>query len=369
MESERNSEGGVRLLIAGGGTGGHLFPAVAIAEEFLRRDSSNSVLFIGTERGLENRVLGAYGYPLRTMQVEGIRGRGAVKSLMSLSRIPRGMMQARSIIRDFAPHVVLGVGGYASGPAVMTACLMGIPTAIAEQNALPGCTNRILGRFVQSIFLAFPDGEGVFPARKVVVTGNPVRREIWEDSETTGEDREMLRLLIFGGSQGASTINRVVTESLHHLEDLKEGLMFLHQTGEGEYAGVSKAYLDRGLDAAVTPFISDMASAYRWADLVICRAGATSIAEITAAGKASILIPFPFAVGNHQVLNARVLHDAGAATMILEDDLSGHGLAGLLRSFHGDRKMIRKMARQSKKLGRKKAAADIVDGCLALQRV
>lgn len=368
METERSNEGGVRLLIAGGGTGGHLFPAVAIAEEFLKRDSRNSVLFIGTKKGLERRVLGEYGYPLRTIQVEGIKGKGGFRSMVNLTRIPRSMMQSWAIIRDFTPHVVLGVGGYASGPAVMMACLMGIPTAIAEQNALPGFTNRILGRFVKSIFLTFPDGEGMFPARKVVVTGNPVRKGIWEGGEAMGEDREMLRLLIFGGSQGASSINHAVTESLPYLGGLKEGLMFLHQTGERDCPGVSNAYLDRGMDAAVTPFISDMASAYRWADLVICRAGATSIAEITAAGKASILIPFPFAVGNHQVLNARVLHDAGAAIMILEDDLSGEGLADLVTSFHVKRKKIRKMASESKKLGRKKAASDIVDRCLALQR-
>ncbi len=368
MEQLKENEEGVRLIIAGGGTGGHLFPAVAIAEEFLKRDGRNRVLFIGTERGLEKRVLGDYGYPLRTIQVEGIKGKGIFRSIVGLSRIPRSMMQSWSIIRDFGPHVVLGVGGYASGPAVMTASLMGIKTAIAEQNALPGFTNRILGRFVKKIFLTFPDRDKFFSEKKVVVTGNPVRAGICEDSEGIGEDEEMLTLLVFGGSQGASSINRAVTESLPYLGDVKDKLIFMHQTGEKDVDEVSKAYLDSGMDAAVSPFIRDMASAYRSANLVICRAGATSIAEITAMGKASILIPYPYAIGNHQVLNARVLHDAGAARIILEDDLTGESLADLVTSLHSNRKMIRKMARKSKKLGKKKAAADIVDRFLAWQR-
>ena len=363
------NEGGVRVIIAGGGTGGHLFPAVAIAEEFLKRDNRNSVLFIGTEKGLEKRVLGDYGYPLRTIQVEGIKGKGILKSILSLFRIPRSIVQSWLIIRDFSPHIVLGVGGYASGPAVMTAHLMGIKTAIAEQNALPGFTNRILGRFVMKIFLTFPDEKNIFSEKKVVITGNPVRSEICEVRDTIEEGGEMLRILVFGGSQGASSINRAVVASLPYLKNLKDRLMFIHQTGEKDVAEVSKAYLDNGMDAAVSPFIRDMASVYRLANLVICRAGATSVAEITALGKASILIPYPFAVGNHQVLNAQLLHDAGAARMILEDDLTGESLADLIRSLHQNRRMIRKMEKQSKKLGRKEAAAKIVDSCLELQRV
>lgn len=357
------------MIIAGGGTGGHLFPAVAIAEEFLKRDDRNSVLFIGTEKGLEKRVLGDYGYPLRTIQVEGIKGKGIVRSVRSLFRIPRSIVQSWSIIRDFSPHIVLGVGGYASGPVVITARFMGITTAIAEQNALPGFTNKILGRFVMKIFLTFPDKENMFPEEKVVITGNPVRAEICGVRDIIEEGEEMLTILVFGGSQGASSINRAVSESLPYLKDVKNRLMFIHQTGERDIAEVSKAYLNNGMDAAVSPFIRDMASAYRSANLVICRAGATSVAEITALGKASILIPYPFAVGNHQVLNARLLHDAGAARMILEDDLTGESLADIIRSFHLNRRMVRKMEKQSKKLGRKEAAAKIVDSCLTLQKV
>ena len=368
METLQENERGVRLIIAGGGTGGHLFPAVAIAGEFLKRDSRNSVLFIGTERGLESKVLGDYGYPLRTIQVEGIKGKGILRSIRGLSRIPRSMVQSWSIIREFSPHIVLGVGGYASGPAVMTAHFMGIKTVIAEQNALPGFTNRILGRFVKKVFLTFPDREKSFPEKKVVVTGNPVRAEICEDTEVIREDEEMFTLLVFGGSQGASSINRAVTESLTYLGDVKDKLMVMHQTGEKDLEEVSKAYLDSGMDAAVSPFITDMASAYRWANLVICRAGATSIAEITAMGKASILIPYPYAIGNHQVLNARALHDADAAYMVLEDELTGEDLASIVRFLHSNPKMIRKMEKRSRKLGKKKAAADIVDRCLALQK-
>ncbi|MBN2569262.1 MAG: undecaprenyldiphospho-muramoylpentapeptide beta-N-acetylglucosaminyltransferase [Deltaproteobacteria bacterium] len=369
METLRQNEEGIRLIIAGGGTGGHLFPAVAIAEEFLKRDSRNCVLFIGTEKGLEGRILSDYGYQLRTIEVEGIRGKGIFKSIIGISRIPKSIFQSRSIIQDFAPHIVLGVGGYASGPAVMAAHFMGIKTAIAEQNILPGFTNRILGRFVEKVFLTHPDRNKFFQEKKVIVTGNPVRADIWGNSKETRENKEKLAILVFGGSQGASSINRAVTESITFLKGLRDNMLFMHQTGEKNFDEVSKAYRDNNMDADVLPFIIDMARAYRWADLVICRAGATSVAEITAMGRASILIPYPHAVGNHQVLNAQVLHDAGATHMILEDELTGERLANLLKLFHSKRNMITEMEIKSKKLGKKKAAADIVDGCLALQGV
>jgi len=278
-------------------------------------------------------------------------------------------MQSRSIIRDFAPHIVLGVGGYASGPAVMTAHFMGIKTAITEQNILPGFTNRILGRFVNEIFLTYPDKNKNFKEEKVVVTGNPVRAEICGSSEEAREKKEKLAILVFGGSQGASSINMAMREAMNFLEDVRDKLVFMHQTGEKDLDAVSKAYRHSDIVADVLPFIMNMASAYRWADLVICRAGATSVAEITALGKASILIPYPYAVGNHQVFNAKALHDAGAAHMILEDELTGERLAGILKLFHSNRHMITEMETRSKRLGKKKAAADIVDRCLALQRV
>ncbi|MBN2397503.1 MAG: undecaprenyldiphospho-muramoylpentapeptide beta-N-acetylglucosaminyltransferase, partial [Deltaproteobacteria bacterium] len=303
---------------------------------------------------------------LRTITVEGIKGRGIAGMLGGLMKIPRGMAQSVSLLREFRPHIVLGVGGYASGPAVMAARCMGIRTAVAEQNALPGFTNRMLGRFVDRVFLSFPDREGRFPAAKTIVTGNPVRREFVRGIQQDGRRGDAFSILVFGGSQGARAINRAVVEAMKYLEDMRGRLAITHQTGAGDLDEVSVAYRSLGISADVRPFITDMPSAYESADLLICRAGATSIAEITAVGKASVLIPFPFAVGGHQELNARVLADAGAAEMILEEGLDGKALAGVIRRLAGDPEAVRRMEEESRKLGNVKAAERIVDECLAL---
>ena len=357
---------GVRVIIAGGGTGGHLFPAVAIAEEFLERSQMSDVLFIGTERGLEARLLPSLGFTLRTITVAGLKGRGVTGIISGLLKIPRGILQSVSILREFRPDIVLGVGGYASGPAVIAAHFMGIKTAIAEQNALPGFTNRMLGRCVDRVFSSFPDRGGRFAAAKTIITGNPVRKEFATGITRSRKGEDTFSILIFGGSQGARAINGAVVEALSYLEDIQERLVITHQTGEGDLDEISAAYRERGLDAEVYPFITDMASAYGAADLLICRAGATSIAEITATGKASILIPYPFAVGGHQELNARVLADAGAAEMVLEDGLDGKTLAGIIRRLVDSPQTIRRMEEESEKLGNVKAAARIVDECMAM---
>jgi UDP-N-acetylglucosamine--N-acetylmuramyl-(pentapeptide) pyrophosphoryl-undecaprenol N-acetylglucosamine transferase len=357
---------GVRIIIAGGGTGGHLFPAVAIAEEFLERSRMNDLLFIGTRRGLEARLLPGLGFALRTIIVEGVKGKGVKGLIGGLMKIPRGIAQSVSILREFRPDMVLGVGGYASGPAVMAARWMGIRTAIAEQNAVPGFTNRILGKFVDRVFLTFPDREGRFAAAKTIVTGNPVRKDFLERTPRARKEKDSFSILIFGGSQGARAVNRAVVEAMQYLKDMKDKLVVTHQTGEADLDKISAAYRDLGIRADVRPFITDMPSAYGAADLLICRAGATSIAEITAVGKASILIPFPFAVGGHQELNARVLADAGAARMILEDELDGEMLAGVIRKLVDNPETVRKMEEESKKLGNVKAAERIVDECMVL---
>ena len=359
-------EKSIRVIIAGGGTGGHVFPAVAIAGEFLERPDVQDILFIGTEKGLEARVLRDMGFTLRTINVEGVKGRGVAQMIVSLLKIPRSITQSVSILRNFRPDIVLGVGGYASGPAVIAAHFMGIKTAIAEQNALPGFTNRILGRFVDKIFLSFPDKENRFTESKVVVTGNPVRREFAKGIKNSRKKGNRFSILIFGGSQGAHTINRMVIESITYLEDMRDRLVITHQTGKKDFDEVSAVYRDRGVNAGIYPFITDMSSAYGSADLLICRAGATSIAEITATGKASVLIPYPFAVGNHQELNARVLADAGAAEVILENRLDGEILAGVIRRFADSPETIRSMEEESEKLGNVKAAERIVDECMIM---
>jgi len=358
----------LRAVIAGGGTGGHLFPGIAIAEAFLKRDPANEVLFIGTERGIEKRVLSQIGYQLSTLNVEGIKGRGLKKAPGAFLKIPLSLGQSYRILHDFSPQVVIGVGGYASGPAVLMAFLMGIPTAIAEQNALPGLTNRILGRFVKRVFLSFPDKGHWFSSWKCLVTGNPVRSSFRDAVRQQAEKKRTDRftLLIFGGSQGAHVVNMAVLEALDDLQDIKDELMFIHQTGNNDYQQVLEAYGTHGLAADVRPFIMDMPAVYKQADLLICRAGATSLAEITATGKASILIPFARAVDDHQTRNAEVLVDAGAAKMIAEADLTGKTLADVIRQLYREPHLVSTMEQNAMKLGNWRAAEDIVDACIAL---
>jgi UDP-N-acetylglucosamine--N-acetylmuramyl-(pentapeptide) pyrophosphoryl-undecaprenol N-acetylglucosamine transferase len=358
--------GGVGMIIAGGGTGGHLFPGIAIAEEFLRRHPGNRVLFIGTERGLEKKILGELGFPLRTLKVEGLKGRGPVGIPASLLKIPGGLFASFRILRTFQPAIVVGVGGYASGPAVLAARLLGIRTAIAEQNAFPGLTNRILCRFVDRIFVTFSASARWFPADRTRVTGNPIRAAFLTDQQKTDERDPRFTLLIFGGSQGSHAINRIVMEALDALGELKTRIRFIHQTGVTDRETVEDGYRKRGFAAEVSPFITDMAAAYRAADLLLCRAGATSIAEITAGGKAAILVPFPFAVNDHQTKNAELLVRAGAAVMIPERELNGRRLAAAIERLYRRPEEIQNMEKASASLGNIRAAATIVGACLEL---
>ncbi len=353
-------------MIAGGGTGGHLFPGIALAEEFLRKDGNHRILFVGTKKGLEARILAKMGFDLQTIDVAGVKGKGAVRMVKALLRIPKSLVQSCRIIRRFAPDLVIGVGGYASGPAVMAAHWMGIKTALAEQNALPGLTNRILGRFVDRVFLSFPETGTWFRKEKVIVTGNPIRSRFFEGERSPSRRPGLFTLLVFGGSQGAHAINRAVVAALDHLESIRDRLRIIHQTGEKDLEDIRTAYHSRGMNAEVQPFIMDMASAYASADLVVCRAGATSIAEITAMGKAAVLIPFPHAVEDHQTRNAEVLVRAGAAELIPESRLSGRLLAETVRTYSEHPERLRHMEERSAGLGKAGAAAGMVNACLEL---
>jgi UDP-N-acetylglucosamine--N-acetylmuramyl-(pentapeptide) pyrophosphoryl-undecaprenol N-acetylglucosamine transferase len=359
---------GLGMIIAGGGTGGHLFPGIAVAEELLGRNPAHRVLFIGTERGLEKKVLGGLGLPLKTIRVEGIKGKRPFQTVAALAKIPEGLIASRRILREFHPDIVVGVGGYASGPAVLAAFFMGVKTAIAEQNAFPGLTNRILGRFADRIFLTFPGSQRWFPEKRTRVTGNPIRAAFFVKKPREEKRDPCFTILVFGGSQGAHAINRIVGGALDGLRHLKDRLRFIHQAGETDLEMTAAAYRENGFVAEVSPFIVDMAAAYHKADLLICRAGATSIAEITAGGKASILIPFPFAVNDHQSQNAEVLARNGAAEVIAEKDLSGARLAGVIEQLHRNPDTVRKMEAAAAALGKPHAAREIVDSCLKLAR-
>jgi len=356
----------VRIVIAGGGTGGHLFPGIAIAEEFLKRDYQTRIIFIGTKKGIESKLLGQLGYELREVDIEGVKGRG-IKALMKVAyQIPKSLWQSRRILQQFHPHVVVGVGGYASGPAVLAAHFMGIPTAIAEQNAIPGITNRILGNFADKIFVTYAQTRTYFPQGKVVLSGNPVRAAFVAGRSKEREKKDYWQLLIFGGSQGAEAINKSIIDMLPQLQSIKNKIHVLHQTGSRQLEEVKKAYEQSGIQAKVTPFIVDMAGAYVDADLIICRAGATSLAEITAAGKVAILIPYPWSANDHQLKNAQALATEGAALMIPERELSGGKLFSAIEDLLRDEQNLRQMEENSLRMSRIDAAATIVDNCIKL---
>ncbi|MBK8264268.1 MAG: undecaprenyldiphospho-muramoylpentapeptide beta-N-acetylglucosaminyltransferase [Nannocystis sp.] len=369
---------GLRVILAGGGTGGHLFPGIALAEEVVRR--GGEVLFVGTARGIEARVVPELGYGLRLIDASGIKGRGLAGLLRGLWRLPRAWWQCRAILREFAPDVVVGVGGYASGPLVATASLsllrLGkrIPAAIMEQNSIPGITNRILGRLVGRIFAAFPDPRGFFPAGKIALTGNPIRQGVLASlrkAEATAEQAQGRgpRLFVFGGSQGARAINDAVLAATPRLLELAPGLEIWHQTGKAAEAEVRAGYATLGLApprAQVSAFITDMAAAYRWGDLVLCRAGATSLAELSAVGKPAVLVPFPHATDNHQEHNASSLVAAGAALLMRESEWTPEGLATTLAALLTDRARLASMGAAMLAAARPEAASVICDELAAM---
>jgi UDP-N-acetylglucosamine--N-acetylmuramyl-(pentapeptide) pyrophosphoryl-undecaprenol N-acetylglucosamine transferase len=354
----------MRVILAGGGTGGHLFPGLAVAREFQRRDSTAEILFIGTAQGIEFRVLPKEGFKLETLEVKGIKGRGLRGWLDAASGVPLSLLRSWAILKKFRPDCVIGLGGYASGPALLAAKLAGARCAIMEQNLRPGFTNKLLGRLVHRVFTAYSQSAGFFPGARVIETGNPVR---WRNLPVVAR-REKFSLLVFGGSAGARRINYAVVEALQSLTDLKDEVFITHQTGVLDFAAIKEAYVALPFDAEVTPFIEAMDEAYAKADLVLCRAGATTVAELTAFGKAAVLVPYPYAIYDHQRGNARALQEQGAAEMILDQDLNGKILAEKLRGYLSDRARITSMAAAARAAGRPDAAARIVDECYALAR-
>jgi UDP-N-acetylglucosamine--N-acetylmuramyl-(pentapeptide) pyrophosphoryl-undecaprenol N-acetylglucosamine transferase len=353
----------VKVLIAGGGTGGHLYPGIALAEEVVTRHHANQVVFVGTERGLEARVVPREGYPLETIRAQGLKGKGFLGLLKGLLALPLAFLESFRILRRHKPDVVVGVGGYASGPVVLVAALLRIPTAVQEQNALPGLTNKVLGKFVRVVFTAFEEAGSFFPSRKVQLVGNPIRRKLMDNYLRSRVAHEKFSLLVFGGSLGARGINQRMIDALDHLQDIKEQLHIVHQTGKNDLETVRKGYADKGFtaQAQVVEFIEDMSNAYAKAELVICRAGATTLSELTVAKKASILIPFPYATDNHQEVNAQALVKAGAALMFRESELTGQQLAAEIRRLKEDPEKRRQMEKRAGLLGRPEAAKELAD--------
>lgn len=323
-----------RVLIMAGGTGGHVYPALAIAQELTVR--GYQVEWLGTERGLESRVVPASGIPFNTVGISGFRGKGVVSKIRALFALFRASLQSLAILLRFKPGCVIGMGGYAAAPGGLAAWLSGRPLIIHEQNSVAGTTNRLLAKLSKRVMVAYPHA---FPETvDVSFIGNPVRKEITEAAMAAGESEDaygsdaQLRLLVLGGSLGAKALNEVMPQLATLVADLNVSIW--HQTGDGHLASVKEDYLRRGLDGVrVKAFIENMEEAYRWADLVICRAGALTVSELTVMSKPAILIPYPLAIDDHQTGNARWMSEQGAALLIPQTELSAEQLEKQLKIF------------------------------------
>ena len=364
--------GALRVVIAGGGTGGHLFPGIAIARELLARRPETAISFAGTARGIETRVVPREGFPLDLLRSAGLKGRSPAAVARGLALLPLGLADAWGILSRRNPDLVIGVGGYSSGPVVVLASLRGIPTLLAEQNAVPGLTNRILARWVSAAAVTF-DSTVAFFGRRGFVAGNPVRPEFFQDlppeggRHADGRHGERARVLIFGGSQGAHAINVAMVEAAPRLA-ADGGVDVTHQTGERDVELVRRAYADAGLAARVEPFLDAMDREMKQADVIVSRAGLTSIAELTAVGRAAILIPLPTATDDHQTRNAEVLVRADAAELLPQKDLTGAVLAGRILALARDPFRRAAMSSQARRLARPDAAKVFVDRALELVR-
>lgn len=357
----------MRIIVTGGGTGGHLFPGIAFATGMQQRIPGCRIMFIGTRRQLDQQALAEHDFELESITCMGLKGMGLKGRFQSLLQLPAALLEARKLIKQFMPDMVFGVGGYVTGPVMLAARLSGIPLCIHEQNSVPGLANKILSRLVNKIFLSIPC-HYFFPAKKTVMTGNPVRREIIEASakQKTANGNEKT-ILVLGGSQGAHRVNSLVVEAAEELVK-KYGMTVnvIHQTGGADEENVRLRYRQIGLQAQVNAFFQDMAELYSKADLVISRAGATTLAELSVMGLPALLIPYPYAADDHQRTNALYYVDGDAARMFPENELSGERLAGEIRDLLNNPEMLSRMADNMKSMGKPEATDCIIDVCLTL---
>jgi UDP-N-acetylglucosamine--N-acetylmuramyl-(pentapeptide) pyrophosphoryl-undecaprenol N-acetylglucosamine transferase len=356
----------LRIVIAGGGTGGHLYPGIAVAREFHRRDPRAVITFAGTAEGIEARVVPREGFGLDVIRSAGLKGKSPAAVARGVALLPLSAADAWALISRRRPDLVLGVGGYSSGPVVMLAAVRRVPTMLLEQNAVPGITNRLLARVVRAAAVTYPATAQYFGAR-AIVTGNPVRPEFFAAGTDGAAKRDAgARVLIFGGSQGAHAINVAMVEAAPRLAAAAVPPDVVHQTGERDLDLVREGYRRAGFAARVQPFLYAMHEEMRRADLVICRAGATTLAELAAAGRAAVLVPFPLATDDHQRKNAEALANASAAEVILQADLSGERLAGMLLSLLADTDRRERLARNVHAFARPDAASAIVTRALEI---
>lgn len=360
----------MNIVIAAGGTGGHLYPAVALAREFLREEPATGIVFLGTSRGIEGKVLAHEGFSLEHVIAKPVMGVGVGKAAVALLALPIGVWQAIRSLRARRAELVIGIGGYTSPPVLLAAWLLGVPRVILEPNAYPGMANTALSPIANLVFVAFEEAGKHFTRSKVRVVGTPIRRAFLEPAAAAAPAATGgRRLLVFGGSQGAHAINEALVQALPQLVQRgvgPAGLSVIHQTGEADHARVKEAYERTGVQAEVVPFLFDMPRALRSADLVVSRAGAVTVAELTACGKPAILIPLPQAIYRHQERNARVLEAGGAAVVLPQEGLSGPGLARTIAELLGDADRLRAMSERSRALGKTDSAETIVRHCRAL---
>ena len=379
----------MRVLIAGGGTGGHLYPGIAVARQLLQRDPATEVRFVGTAAGIEARVLPREGFALDVIRVAGLKGTSLLKLARSVGLLPLSALDAWRVISRFRPDVVVGVGGYASGPVLMLAALRGRPTMVLEQNAQPGLTNRLLAPFVRAAAVNFDEALRFFP-RTGFVAGNPVRPEFFAashagpqpaveeahdrlrtngaahgaeaaDSNASHRPSATARVLIVGGSQGAHAINVAVVEAAPRLAAAGVPVAIVHQTGQRDLDMVRAAYERNGLEARVEAFIVEIDREMKEADLMVCRSGATTLAEVAAVGRPAVLVPFPGATDDHQLKNAQVFGRAGAAMVIEERQLDGERLAAAVGQLVRDRAVLARMGEAARRLARPDAAERVAE--------
>jgi UDP-N-acetylglucosamine--N-acetylmuramyl-(pentapeptide) pyrophosphoryl-undecaprenol N-acetylglucosamine transferase len=348
----------MKLLIAGGGTGGHVIPAIAIAKEWLSRGKEREVVLVGTERGIEMKLVPQAGLPLETLRVAGLKGKGGATLLKNLAMLVPAMQDARRVLRKYKPIAAFGVGGYAAGPMMLATWLSHVPNVIFEPNAEPGLTNKLLAKLSTRIATGYEISARAW-GKKAVVTGCPVRAEFFSIAPRKLE--KPFRLLITGGSQGALPINRTFVDAMDQLAARKADLSIVHQTGERDYNAVRTAYARREINAEVAPFLTNMAERFSWADIIVCRAGAITAAEIAAAGRAAIFIPFGAATDSHQLRNAQEMQRAGAGRVITENELTAVRLTTEIFNLVDQPHQIETQASAARSLARPAATRDIVN--------
>jgi UDP-N-acetylglucosamine--N-acetylmuramyl-(pentapeptide) pyrophosphoryl-undecaprenol N-acetylglucosamine transferase len=348
----------MKLLIAGGGTGGHVIPALAIAKEWLSRGKEREVVLVGTERGIEMKLVPQAGLPLETLRVAGLKGKGGATLLRNVAMLGPAMMDARRVLKKHKPIAAFGVGGYAAGPMMLTTWFSGVPNVIFEPNAEPGLTNKLLARISKRIATGYEVSAQVW-GKKAIVTGCPVRSEFFSIAPRKLE--KPFRLLVTGGSQGALPINRTFVDAMDRLAARKDELSIVHQTGERDYNAVRTGYARREINAEVVPFLTNMAQRFAWADVIVCRAGAITAAEIAGAGRAAIFIPFGAATDSHQLRNAQEMQRAGAGRLISEKELTAERLTNEIFSLVDQPEQIEKQSTAARSLARPSATRDIVN--------